>query len=159
MKSPYNTRKYASVWFGQATSPPRNGTVEVYWQQFTAGLAPLGISSPLFSDAVDRAPREIVGDSDGETMMVGWIDGTAPHFVTAFTDSTGTVMATQAVDDEVTAQFIGSPDVARLYPSGFVSVWEEFRSGGWRIYSQRFNSEGTPVLANSSIAVGPDSLL
>lgn len=138
---------------------PRNGRDELFSRPFDASLASLGSASPLFSDAVDRSPGEITADCDGQTMMVGWVDGTAPHFAAAFTDSAGTVTAQVVVDVEIAAQFVGSPDVARLYPGGFISVWEEFRLGGWRIFSQRFSSGATPVLTNSSIAVGADSLL
>jgi hypothetical protein len=150
----FSTGSYLVAW-----RDPANGTDEVFSRAFDAGLMPLGGGTPLFSDAVDRSPQELAADCDGSAMMVGWVDGSSPRFVAAFTDAAGTVLSSAPVDETGSAQFIGSPDVARLYPSGFVSVWEEFRLGGWRIFGQRFSSSAMLQGSNVIISTGPDSLL
>jgi len=132
----------------------QDGTDVLIYRRFDPNLIALAGQAPLLSDGVPREPTALTGASDGSVLLVGWLDALTGQFSGAFLNSVAFVTSTIDMSLSPQPEFIGGPTITRLYPRGHLAAWEEYRSGGWHIYSQHFDSLGVRVGGNVNVDAG-----
>lgn len=137
----------------------QNGTDVLMQRRFNGSLTALGSQAPLFGDGLLRLPTGLTSACDGRTLLAGWVDNVTGHFSAAFIDSLGQPYSTVSVNLTASPELIGSPAIARAFPRGHFAVWEEYRTGGWHIYSQEFDSIGVRVGSNVNVDGGGNTPL
>jgi hypothetical protein len=133
----------------------RNGNYDIYAQRYNSAGITLGSNFKVNDDTgtAGQFYPDIAVCGSGD-FIITWYDqrnGNYDIYAQRY-DSSGTLLGSNfKVNDDMKSASQAVPAIASDSEGCFVIVWQDYRSGHWDIYAQRYNSSGTPLDANSKV--------
>ena len=131
----------------------RSGNYDIYFQRYSSNGEAIGVNTKANDDAgtASQWDPSIAMDGSGNFVIV-WVDyrnGNSDIYYQRY-NSSGVAegVNTKADDDAGTAEQ-WDPSIAMDGSGNFVIVWQDYRSGNYDIYFQRYSSNGEAIGVNT----------
>ncbi len=143
---------FANGSFVIAWADQRSGNFDIYAQRFDPSGNPIGNNLRINDDGgtAYQSWPSLAATPDG-AFVVAWSDqrnGNSDIYAQRFDPSGNPIGANFRVNDDEGTAYQSWPSLASTPNGAFVATWPDQRGGNFDIYSQRFDSNGTPIGTN-----------